>query len=743
MRICVILLLCLIVFAGCENKGGKLSSKELIVKSYLGKSTENLLFAHSSVKSDFAGLQNSLKTEAENADVWKALLGKNEEALLKLVESKNIAVIAVEADMDNDDLPGGSVIEAMLKAGELNLFSHIYMDGDVNVLIPTAKAFRISDKQLGDAVKYTRSKLADSKENVSLPSEFNEELKDESIVELRFTTAQGYNKNLGLIRGRGKNVKLALDNAISKAKQRYEAKGGGGFTASTLTDYVNDTIITLNFHREKAQVNLKGKKFARSMELGLDGVIMSFSDPAHKGKKIIVTPDKSKIYKAKSFENMLAIACRKAKLGKDDWKGDKVAFEKFRTVDVTEREPRGEVIRLFRGVEYVDPAKLDLAQIKEGFGDGAEWLLSILDDETGMFKYEYYTMSDKYRKGRYNIIRHGLAVLTLIQAYEIFKEEKYLVGAKRAIKWVNDRMEWEGKMAYFHHPKYDSSYKLGGAGVMLQCMCEYYRFKKMPEWDKIMKGLAEFMMHMQKDNGHYRSYYIKPGTKDTKGIRNKEVTIYPGEANLALVRMYKLFKDQRYLDTVEKAFQYYSEWFNNKKSDRSKGNLGPFVPWDMSAMMEYWEVVKRDDVATYAYQMADWLIDNWFAWGDKHTYWKDFVGGVKGNKRKNNMPLWNSGVYGEGLASVYRLAALKGDADKREKYRKVAFLNVRFIRNLQYRQGSVYYLPNVSSAIGAIPGTFHKDDCRLDYAYHCLTVNYRIIRFFEEEDWKSIAKMRF
>lgn len=740
LRFCVLATIFLLIIVGCEKKGTEITQKDQLVKDLLSMNGNSVAFVQSNVTGEFGSIGKAIKTEKEFSDVFKALKGKDESAVIKAMESKKIAFIALDADMSKKNYGPGSVLEAIFKAGELNLLSHVYIDSDVHILVATAKAFRISDAEMKEVIKYTREQIA-GKKNASLPAGFNEDILGGSVVDLRFTDEQGYNKNLGLIRGNGKNAKLALDNAIKKAKKRYSEKGSGGFTTATVEEFVNGARITLNFHREKAVVDIKPGNISRYVELGLDGVVMSFNAPNNK-KKVVVTPDKSKIYKAKSFNNLLEISCRKARLKKDEWQSNYVKFEKFRTFDISETFAGKQPIRLFRGAEYIDPATLDRAKIEESFRIGAEWILSILDEEKGMFKYEYYAVSDKYRTNRYNIIRHGLATLTLIQAYELFKEEKFLKGAKSAIEWVNDLMEWDGAMAYFHHPKYDSYYKLGGAGVMLQCMTEYYRFKKMPEWDKIMKGLAEFIMHMQKDNGHYQSYYIKPGVKDKKNLANKEVTIYPGEANLALVRMYNLFKDKRYLDTLEKAFKYYSEWFNDSKSPNRKGNLGAFVPWDMSAMMEYYDVTKNNDVATYGYQMADWLIDNWYAWGDKETYWKDFVGGIKGSKSKNNMPLWNSGVYGEGIASIYHMSVLKGDEDKRAKYRKAAFLTVRFIMNMQYHLGSDYYLPNTAAAIGAIPSTFHKDDCRLDYAYHCLTVHYRILRFFDDKDWAAVKNIK-
>jgi hypothetical protein len=38
-----------------------------------------------------------------------------------------------------------------------------------------------------------------------------------------------------------------------------------------------------------------------------------------------------------------------------------------------------------------------------------------------------------------------------------------------------------------------------------------------------------------------------------------------------------------------------------------------------------------------------------------------------------------------------------------------------------------------------LPSDYFHDDARLDYAYHCLTVNYRAVRFFDKVDWQALG----
>jgi len=723
----------LIVFllVACSKK--EETPLEKAVKSAMSQGGQATLLVEKGLKGQFKNLDKGVKSEEELPAVWKAVLGNEEDALVKAMEGAGVGYIALPMDGPKNLEMAGSLSEAFLHSGDFRNFYPVYTDDSVVVMGLSAAPFRLSDTDLVTALTYARKKILGDASLPSLHAGFDKELPFTTTLDLRVADSTGFNKTIGTIRGTAKSLKGALEEAAGKLKAQYSKDGSGRETAEPLETYLQGSRLIMNIYKESGPFLLNEKNFRSRVALGLDGFIIKAA-PGDK-TTVFLPPDRNRLFKVDSLPNLLDAGCRSVKLEKGCWKAEGAKLERFRSLDAVERQPGGEVIRLFRGVEYVAPESVGRAETEKGFKDGAEWLLSIFDPNTKMFKYEYYATEDRVKEGSYNLIRHGLATLTLIQAFELYKEERFLNAARLAVEYILDLMEYDGKIGYFSHKKYDRQYKLGGAGVIVQCMCEYYRFERRPEWEKPMKALGEFMMIMQEDNGHYRSYYNKPGEKRD----DSEVTIYPGEASLALVRLYNVFKDDRYLKTVEKAFGYYSKWFDNKKSDKGKGDLGPFVPWEMSAMFEYWEVVKRDDVADYAYRMADWLIDNWFIFGPKETYWKDFVGGYHGGKGKDDLPIWNSGVYGEGVASVFNLANMKGDKDKLEKYRKNTWLTIRYIRQIQYRAGSTYYLPVEAKAIGAIPSDHNKDDCRLDYAYHCLTVNYRALRFFSPEDWKALG----
>lgn len=726
----VLALLGLTLASGCSRPG---TDFEKAAAARLKEAGSGRLLTVGALNGKLDSLKSSVRTETEEPGVHQALLGSSETELLAQMEKSQIRLIALPWPAEKEKDKTGSLYETFWHGAESRLFSVVYVDPKAILLAPVPPPYRLTDAGLTQIRDFVRAQIKGGG-NVSEPAGFGDKLPFPAWVDLRATDAEGFVRTVGVVRGEGRSLKDALTDAAGQFKTRFEK--GKGSSSETVSSFADRVLLTINLYLEPAPLNipLKDRDLDAHVVLGFDGLLIDL--PAKPKSPVVITPDKSKIYRSDRVTKLLEAGMKNAKAEAEDWKKEGVKMRVFREIAFTERAPAGEVIRLHRGSEYVPPAWITRDEAMNGFKSGAEWLVNSFDPSEKMFRYTLFATRGVYEEKKYNIIRHGLATLTMIQAYELTKEDRYLTTARLAIEWVMSLFEWEGEMVYFRHAKYDPEYKVGGAGVLLQAMCEYVRFEPKPEWEKGMKGLAEFIMRNQKENGQYRSYYTKPGEK----TNDKEVTIYPGENNLALVRAYLLFKDDRYLKTLDRAFTYYSGWFRDKKNPRSKGDLGPYVPWDMSAMLEYWEITKRDDVALYAYEMADWILDNWYVYGENETYYKDFVGGYHNGSGKEDMPLWNSGVYGEGVASVAQLARLRGDRDRFAKYRLASLLTIRFVRQIQFRPGSSYHLPSLSKAIGCVPSTHHQDDCRLDYAYHCLTVNYRALRFFDDADWNALPK---
>ncbi len=678
-------------------------------------------------------------------EVTGALDREDEEDVVRRLESKRIGLLLLDRDADPKPGPGplGSVRFRIHTNGKLDRLSPVSLDSQTVVLAKTHPAFAPDEARDRKAMAYVRDRLVGK--NGSLPDEFSKpHLDGKAHAALRASDGRGALEDIGRVEGVGRSPKEAIDAAAQAFMKKWSESG-----KESLVEILPRLTLTLHQDRESTHLeDARVQTLREQISLGLDGIELRTNE----GRTLRIPPEFVKIHKKevkrpkkrtkwvslKSTTELLGEICKIHSMPIDCWK--KAEIRKFRTVDLTERSPGGQVIRLWRGWEWIEPKRMDRAEVLNSFTAGAQWLLRAFNGETGMFTYSYHAVDNKTVKNKYNMIRHLLATMTLLQAYEITKEKSYLEAGEKAIDFVLQRLEYEklpsGRdMAYFHHKKYDSKYKLGGVGCLLQAMAIYHGLSPKPDWKRPMQALAEHIMHMRKPEGPYRSIYTKPGQEPSR----KEILIYPGEANLGLLLLHRHYPDKRYLEHLQLVIDYHYEWFKKFSNPRHKGTFAAYVPWETAAMSELAMQTGDDRAAEFAFAMADWLNDNWFAYGPEQTWFPDYVGGIKKSHSKYDFPLWNTGVFGEGTVAAWRLAVHRKDVKRSEKYRKIVHLSMRFIRQLQYQSGGVWYLPNFKKALGAIPGDFFDDECRLDYVYHCMTVHYNALKHFSDEDFGALG----
>lgn len=404
----------------------------------------------------------------------------------------------------------------------------------------------------------------------------------------------------------------------------------------------------------------------------------------------------------------------------------------LRSISYAQETAGGRVVPLYRkkASPFAD-GSMTLDDMRRSFKLGSEFLLSHYNAAQKMFDYEYYPQDGEIRKGRYNMIRHNLAVFTMIQAYELTGDERYADAAKGGIEFVTALLQKNDKkgggICFYNHSKYDRKYKLGGSATLLYAIMEYSRLKEAPkEWMEAAKCLGSFLIYMQKESGEYESFY-DPDDKDDGG-KDEVVTIYPGEADLALVSLYRRFGDKKIMDALDKSFKYYSAWF--KKNEGSPGLLEPYVGWGMSAYAELYRVTKKQEHLDFTRHMGTWILRNVNS-SPKKVYASQQFGSQTYALTPSAAPLWNAGVYAEGLAYLALL-------DK--SYLPQLSSMLWFVSNIQLQPADVLAFKNARASVGCVPETQFNLACRLDYVYHCLSGIHRLISPYNERAFPAGAK---
>lgn len=220
-----------------------------------------------------------------------------------------------------------------------------------------------------------------------------------------------------------------------------------------------------------------------------------------------------------------------------------------------------------RHVEKVDGALLrDIIERSSNF-------LADQVDETGKFCYGYFPCFDKTVPD-YNILRHASTVYSMIEAYECNKDPKL----KNSIQLALEYLLKEGIRTFEEHDEAgkaafvierlnddDSEIKLGANAAAILAFTKYAKVFNDNRYISAARALAEGIGFFQnKQDGSFVHILNVP---DLSVKEKHRIIYYDGEAAFALMRLYDIDRDERWLEAVEKAFVYFIDNKYWKHSD--------------------------------------------------------------------------------------------------------------------------------------------------------------------------------
>ncbi|MBE6427271.1 MAG: hypothetical protein E7028_01585 [Planctomycetaceae bacterium] len=143
--------------------------------------------------------------------------------------------------------------------------------------------------------------------------------------------------------------------------------------------------------------------------------------------------------------------------------------------------------------------------------------------------------------------------------------------------------------------------KLGACGLALIGMSNLLPEKKVQL--EILRGLGDFILFMQKEDGSFHSKYIY----STKSFDPKFLSLYyPGEAALGLLSLFEVDPQEKWLNGAKKALLYLADSRKDQKLVRE------YDHWAMLATEKLWAVpensltpIERQKLLYHARQMAD------------------------------------------------------------------------------------------------------------------------------------------
>lgn len=198
--------------------------------------------------------------------------------------------------------------------------------------------------------------------------------------------------------------------------------------------------------------------------------------------------------------------------------------------------------------------------------DSGQNYLTSLSKESGQFTYGYFSCFDKEIKF-YNMLRHASTLFSMIEAYEFNP-------TLEAKKTIENGLTFLINNALYVDDTNDIAYiidgldgnqeiKLGANAAAILAFTKYMDAFQDSTYLQISVQLANGILRLQHENGSFTHVLHYPSLKVKERFR---IVYYDGEAAFALMRLYRIQKNEQWLQAVEKAFDYFIQeqyWKNH------------------------------------------------------------------------------------------------------------------------------------------------------------------------------------
>lgn len=191
---------------------------------------------------------------------------------------------------------------------------------------------------------------------------------------------------------------------------------------------------------------------------------------------------------------------------------------------------------------------------------------------SGQYEYGYFPCFNRTIDA-YNNLRHASSTYALIEGYESCKNNATADSAQlgQIAKQVASALNYlithhirtyTNNLAYVTEA--NGEIKLGANAVAILAMVKYTQVFEDNRYLPLMEKLANGILAMQQDNGRF-VHVLHADTLKLKA--ETRIIYYDGEAAFALMRLYGLTKDERWLSCVIKAFDYFIEARHDRAHD--------------------------------------------------------------------------------------------------------------------------------------------------------------------------------
>jgi hypothetical protein len=345
---------------------------------------------------------------------------------------------------------------------------------------------------------------------------------------------------------------------------------------------------------------------------------------------------------------------------------------------------------------------------------GGDWLFR-MNDVDGRFLSGFNPALNLDIEGIHFLSQAG-AAFTLARIARLTKEERYAARATQAIILLLGETTTDAKDARIRYTSLPSALlnRLGSAGLLILAVNEL----PAPQKDVLDQSeqLCNFIRTQVRSDGSLNCSEAADSSKAIASQREAEVVS-------AAQALYGLAISQRHrpaswkIEVLRGACSHYSTNWKNQKSI-------PCLPFLAGAFSESFQQSKETLFADCIFQMCDWLAGLQFERLDPiHPDWWGGFMACQDGKSVSQSPDITTASAAEALVEGCRLAQLKADPKRHERYKSTVELALQFVTRLQYSQANTKHFADWYRAklLGGFHASQQDGTLRLEYAQHAVS----------------------
>ncbi len=314
----------------------------------------------------------------------------------------------------------------------------------------------------------------------------------------------------------------------------------------------------------------------------------------------------------------------------------------------------------------------------------ADWFEFMINQETGQLEYEFDPTTESF-SDEDNEIRELASVWSMIELVRSVGKDELSAPIKKTLDFYLEESSCNNDYCYLDFEKAE----LAMNAFLVIDLFHLNDSSREEEIRLYTNGILE----LQNEDGSYRPEF------DSDLLYGQDY--YPGEAMLALMMAYDQTNDSQYLESVQKAFTYYRDyWVENKST--------AFVPWQSQMGLLLFEATQDFEVVNFVFDMNDWIVEN-----EQITVSNDLA--LLGAFSKDDPRIATASMV-EALVEAYKLAETVGDKARQSRYSDSIRLALNYLLALQTDNGGWQH-------------SISNQKQRIDYAQHTVLGLIKILEY--------------